>query len=215
MPDFAVLRRTMVDGQLRTFDITDQSVLAAMLTVPRERFVPTDVSGIAYLDTDIAVSSRRRLMTPMVFGKLLQTAEITPSCRVLDVGCAAGYSSAVLSQIAQKVVALDEDADLARMSRHHLSASHNVTVVEGPLTDGWKPEAPYDVIVVNGLCEVVPPELFDQLKEDGRLVTVVGSGPASKAMIYRRDDGKVTGRPVFDATGPRLPGFAKQPVFQF
>lgn len=219
MTDFAAARRMMVDGQLRTFDITDQAVLAAMLAVPRERFIPATSAGIAYLDTELGVGSggKRRLLTPMVFGRLLQVAEISPDSHILDVGSANGYSAAVISRLSDKVVALEEDPGLAHHARRELAdiGAANVSVVEGPLAAGWQEAGPYDVIVVNGLCEVVPAALLDQLGENGRLVTVVGSGPAPKAIIYRRADGKITGRPVFDAAAPPLAGFARQPVFQF
>jgi protein-L-isoaspartate(D-aspartate) O-methyltransferase len=219
MPDFAVARRMMVDGQLRTFDITDQAVLAAMLATPRERFVPPALAGIAYLDTELFVGgrNRRHLLKPMILGKLLQAAEIRSTDRVLDVGCATGYSAAVLAMLCAQVIALEEDPDLARQARQILPdvGATNVSVVEGPLSDGWKAGMPYDVIVVNGLCEIVSPNLLDQLTENGRLVAIVGDGPAPKAMIYRCVDGNVSTRPTFDASGPPLPGFTRPPAFQF
>lgn len=219
MSDFNAARRMMVDGQLRTFDITDQAVLAAMLAVPRERFVPPALAGIAYLDMEISVGGRsgRHLLKPMIFGKMLQAAEITPADNVLDVGCATGYSAAVLSKLSTKVVALEEDAELARHARHVLPevGVTAVSVVEGPLADGWSSTAPYDVIIVNGRCEAVSTQLLGQLAPNGRLVAIVGAGPAPKATIYRNAEGKISGRPVFDAAGPALPGFARPPAFQF
>src|SRR5581483_6219011 len=101
MTDFAALRRTMVDGQVRTADVTDQRLLAAMLEVPRERFMPDDKAPFAYLDQDIAVTdggpAARRLLKPMVLAKLLEAAAIEATDRVLDIGCATGYSTAVLA----------------------------------------------------------------------------------------------------------------------
>ena len=88
-------------------------------------------------------------------------------------------------------------------------------MVSGPLAAGWAPGAAYDVIVVDGATEVVPEALCKQLKDGGRLVCVLGSGPASKAMLYRRSGEEVGGRPVFDASAGLLPGFAKTPVFAF
>jgi protein-L-isoaspartate(D-aspartate) O-methyltransferase len=219
MPDFAAARRTMVDGQLRTFDIVDQAVLAAMLAVPRERFVPPALADIAYQDTDVAVGgrSRRHLLKPMVLGRMLQAAQLVPTDHVLDVGCATGYSSAVLARLCADVTALEEDADLARQARDILAGvgAGTVSVVEGPLADGWPSRAPYDAIVINGLCDAVPDKLLRQLKTQGRLVAVVGSGPAPKAMLYRSVDGKISERPVFDASGSALASFAQPHTFQF
>lgn len=219
MPDFATARRMMVDGQLRTFDITDREVLAAMLAVPRERFVPQAAAAIAYLDTEIAVGGKggRRLLKPMIFAKMLQVAEVAPTDHVLDVGCATGYSSAVLSRLCASVVALEEEPDLARKARENLRAVSPaiVSVVEGALSRGWPASMPYDLIIVNGLCQEIPPKLLEQLKEGGRLIAVVGVGPAPVAMIYRRLEKTISSSPVFDASAPLLPGFSRALVFQF
>jgi len=217
MTDFAAARRMMVDGQVRTADVTDLRLLAALQDVPRERFVPPAMSGLAYLDLDVAASESgsRRLLKPMVLAKLLQAAEIGENDRVLDVGCASGYSSAVLANLAREVVALDDDSSLARRAMEALRGLRHVTVVIGELTAGWPAAAPYDAILVNGAVEIVPHALCQQLKDGGRLVCVVGSGPAGKATVYRRSGEQVGSRPIFDANAPLLPGFAKPPAFTF
>ncbi len=221
--DFATARRMMVDGQVRTADVTNLDILAAMQELPRERFVSAANAELAYLDIDLPVGEppvgcRRRLLKPMVLGKLVQAAQIGPSDRVLDVGCATGYSAAVLSRLAGSVIALEEDADLARRATHtlHELGIGNVTVVTGSLKMGWPAVAPYDVILLEGASEVVPRSLFGQLGENGRLLGVIGTdGPASRAMLYRSDRGDVSGRPIFDAAAPLLPGFAAPPAFVF
>jgi protein-L-isoaspartate(D-aspartate) O-methyltransferase len=221
MIDFAAARRMMVDGQVRTADVTDQRLLAAMLEVPRERFLPSDKAALAYLDLDVPVSGpgdpARRMLKPMVLAKLIQMAEIGETDHVLDVGCLTGYSAAVLSRQAGSVVALEEDASLARQAQATLAelARPNIKVATGPLVAGWPVEGSYDAIVLEGATEVVPEVLLSQLKGGGRLACVLGRGPAAKAMLYRSIDGECSGRPVFDAAAPLLPGFAKQPAFVF
>ncbi len=116
MFDTATARRMMVDGQVRTADVTNLDLIAAMLAVPRELFVPPAVAGQAYLDSDITVGKGRALLKPMVLAKLIQAAQVSGADHVLDVGCATGYSSAVLSRVVGSVVALEEDATLARES---------------------------------------------------------------------------------------------------
>lgn len=213
MADFAQARRTMVDCQVRPSDVTDLRLIAALLDVPRERFVPAAKQAIAYLDVDVPLnaSGSRALMKPMVFGKLLQAAQIGESDRVLDVGCATGYAAAVLAKLAQSVVALEEDGTLTNAA----SGTAGVEAVSGPLAKGWAQGAPYDVILLEGACEEVPAALFDQLKTGGRLLAVVGAGPMGKATIYRKASGHVSAQPLFDAAAPLLPGFAKAPAFVF
>jgi len=218
MVDYAQARRTMVDCQVRPSDVTDLRIIAALLDVPRERFVAPPRRAIAYLDLDLPVAdgSSRALLKPMVFAKLLQAAEIRETDRVLDVGCTAGYSSAVLSKLAGSVVALEEDTALARSAAENLIASGpHVAVAGGPLNAGWQTDAPYDAILLEGASEVRPDRLLAQLKEGGRLVAVIGSAPLGKATLYRKVSGYMTALPLFEAVAPLLPGFAKTPAFVF
>jgi protein-L-isoaspartate(D-aspartate) O-methyltransferase len=223
MTDFAAARRMMVDGQVRTSDVTNPRIIAAMLELPRERFVPQANADLAYLDFDVPAAEAergkpaRRLLKPMVLAKLVQAAAVGASDRVLDVGCASGYSSALLARLTHSVIALEEEEALVRAARENLKAigADNVTVVAGPLTQGWQGGAPYDVIFLNGATEIVPHALTRQLKAGGRLVAVVGRAPTSQAILYRSVGGEVSGWPIFDAAAPLLPGFAAPPAFVF
>jgi protein-L-isoaspartate(D-aspartate) O-methyltransferase len=217
MFDAAAARRMMVDGQIRTADITNLELLAAMQVVPRELFVPPALAAQAYSDGDIRLGNGRVLLRPMTLAKLIQAANVRPGDHVLDVGCGTGYSSAVLSHLGASVVALEEDAALARPAEAALAAAgvRQVRFVQGPLPAGWPAGAPFDVILFEGATEVVPNELGGQLKPEGRLAAIFGSGPAGKAIIYRRIEGRLVGRPAFDAAAPVLPGFAAPVAFVF
>ena len=223
MIDFAAARRTMVDCQVRPSDVTDLRIIAAMLELPRERFVAPENADLAYLDLDAPVTAvtgsgqARRLLKPMVLAKMVQAAAVKSGDHVLDVGCASGYSSALLARLAHSVVALEEDPALARLARENLTAvgAGNVVVETGPLTDGWRAASPYDVIFLDGATEVVPEALCRQLGDGGRLIAVVGRPPTGRAMVYRLVAGDISGWPVFDAVAPVLPGFAAPPAFVF
>jgi protein-L-isoaspartate(D-aspartate) O-methyltransferase len=219
MTDFAAARRMMVDGQVRTADVTDPRLLAAMLELPRERFFPDDKASLAYLDLDASVSAPgqpvRRLLKPMVLAKLIQAAAITGTDHVLDVGCGSGYSTALLTHLAASVVGLEEDPNLARRAADALAGLPAAKIVTGALARGCAGEGPFDVILLQGSAELVPVPLFDQVKNGGRLVCVLGRGPTGKAMLYRRIEGELSGRPVFDAAAAPLPGFAKPQEFVF
>ncbi|MBX9828742.1 MAG: protein-L-isoaspartate O-methyltransferase [Xanthobacteraceae bacterium] len=221
MIDFAAARRMMVDGQVRTADVTDPRILSAMLDLPRERFFPEDRASLAYLDIDVAVSEAgrpvRRLLKPMVLAKLVQAANLAATDHVLDVGCATGYSTAVLAKLARSVVGLEEDAALARQASEMLAGAGvtNAKVSTGALVKGWPAEGPYDVILLEGATETVPMGLAEQLRIGGRLACVLGRGQAGKAMVYRRAETDLSGRAVFDAAAPLLPGFAKPQEFVF
>lgn len=221
--DFSELRVKMVDGQVRTTDVTDARILSAMLAVPREAFVDNGLRQLAYIDEDLRYASTadggepRYLMEPSPFAKLAQLAEVQAGDFVLDVGCATGYSSAVLSRLASSVVALEVDPALAAKATSTLASLgyDNVVVVSGPLQDGYPSEAPYDVIFVGGSAEQVPDALLSQLKEGGRLVVVEGHGNAGVARLFVKAAGTVTARRAFNAAVKPLPGFNRTREFEF
>jgi len=216
MFDTVAARRMMVDGQVRTADVTNLDLIAAMLAVPRELFVPPGLAAQAYVDGDIPIGAGRALLKPMVLAKLIQGAQVDAGDHVLDVACGTGYSSAVLARIVGSVVALEEDAALAQRAEEALTAAGaHVTVVRGSLNAGWPPAGPYDVILLNGATEIVPEALGRQLKPDGRLACIFGRAPNGKGMIYRLVEGRLVGRPIFDAGAPVLPGFVAPPAFVF
>lgn len=220
MIDFAQARRTMVDGQVRVNDVTDAAVIAAMLEVPREKFVPETRAGLAYIDEDLCVQdaaggrAARYLMEPMVLAKLLQALELTLESKVLDVGCATGYSAAVLGRIAGSVVALEEEPTLAAAAGKLVKAP-NVEIVTGKAAAGWAAKAPYDAILIGGAVGEVPQALTSQLKDGGRLAAVIRKGSAPKGMLYVRTGGHVSARRLFDAAIPPLPGFEAAETFVF
>ncbi len=215
MTDFAAARRNMVDGQVRTADVTDLRIIAAMLDVPREAFLPAAQSGLAYLDLDVPLGGGRCLMKPMVLAKLIQAADLDSTDHVLDVGCVTGYAAAVLARIAGQVAGLEQDTTLAQAARGALGSQPNVSVQTGTLTAGWPQGGPYDAILVEGAVELVPQTLLRQLKDGGRLVCVLGAGPGAKAMLYRRSGDDTGGRAIFDAAAAVLPGFVKPLEFAF
>src|SRR5262245_34432898 len=215
--DFAELRTRMVDGQLRTTDVTDPGILDAMRSLPRELFVDDKRRPLAYLDEDIEVAPGRYLMEPSPFAKLLQLAAVAPSDRVLDVGTGTGYSAAVLSRLAAQVVALESDAGLAARARETLAKSDcaNVEVVIGALAAGHPSSRGYNVIVVEGAIETLPEALTAQLADGGRLVAVDGHGNAGVARLYLNAGGVITSRRAFNAALKPLPGFERTPAFEF
>jgi len=191
--------------------------MSAMLDLPRERFLPREQAPFAYYDRDIEVGEHnRRLLSPVVLAKLIQSVDLRSSDRVLDVGCATGYSTALFARLAATVVGLEEDAALARDAAEAIKelGLHNASIVTGSLVRGVAESAPYDVIALEGACEVIGSELFEQLGDGGRLIAILGRSPG-RATVYLRNGTHISSRPVFEAAAARLPGFSKPPEFAF
>lgn len=218
MVDFPALRTKMVDGQVRPNDVTDLRIIDAMGEVARENFAPDDQKPLAYLDRDLPLGAGRAprvLIQPMVLARMLQYAAIKPTDKVLEVGSASGYGAAVMARLAGSVVALEQDGDLAAIARRQLSGLANVAVVEASLVKGVRDAAPFDVIIFNGAVVTFPDVIADQLARGGRMLLVEEGGSAPWAKLYTRDDAGVSGRALFNASVPVLPGFEAVETFAF
>jgi protein-L-isoaspartate(D-aspartate) O-methyltransferase len=215
---FAVARSRMIESQLRPNKVTDDRVLKAFASIKRELFVPEHLRPVAYIDEDLPLGGGRYLMEPMVAARLLQAAAIARTETTLIVGAGTGYEAALTAMLARNVLALEEDADLARHARAALveHAIASVSVVEGPLPQGYRLRAPYDVILFSGAVAQAPQEINAQLAEGGRLLAVVKPVNAvGRATITTRTGGVLAHRVIFDAATPFLPGFAPKPAFEF
>lgn len=212
MVDYAALRRNMVDCQLRPNDITDLRILEAMDQIPREVFVPDALKSIVYADREVELvagtesNGPRSMLTPTALATLVQEADIQPDDFVLDIGCLTGYSSAVLSYLADSVLAVDVVPGLVKEASERLSDLEivSVAVVEGGLPDGQADQGPFDVILINGAVETVPQALLEQLKDGGRLVTVQIENGFGRAMRYIRSGGVFGGTSFGDLSAPPL-----------
>jgi protein-L-isoaspartate(D-aspartate) O-methyltransferase len=226
--NFAALRLTMVECQIRTFGVTDHAVIARFLSVPREKFVPASVRDLAYSDIALKIADatqgapERRLLPPLVLARLIQAAEIKPGDRVLDIAPGTGYSTAILAGLAQNVVALESDAGLRAATEANLAAADlgAIPVFGGPLREGVASAAPFDVIFIQGAVEDQLDSLFAQLRDGGRLITLSRladsvDGLACRAIAFEKNSGEISPRPLFTASAPLLSEFRKAPAFVF
>ncbi len=218
MTDFATQRKFMVDTQVRPSDVTDRRIVRAMLDVEREAFVPAALKAVAYIDEQLRVSNEaggRYLLAPRTLAKLIQSLELAPDAAVLDIGCATGYSSAVLAQIAPRVVAVETVPALLELAHVNLFGKTSVKLMVGDLAGGAITEGPYDAILINGAVDDVPASLLDQLKDQGRLAAIRIVKGVGRATLWRRFGTQFDQRTLFDAGGHLLPGFERKAEFVF
>ncbi len=222
LPASADLRETMVERQIRTFDVTDAGVLSRMRAVPRELFVDENLATLAYSDACLTATgnSARELTAPLILARLLKEARLRAGERVLVVAGGSGYAAALIAGLVGQVVSLDDDEALSARAQANFSALGlaNAKAVAGPLEKGAADAAPYDLILVDGVSQGEFEALFSQLSDGGRLVSIVADKPGArsgKATLFQRAGGSVSARALFDAAAGGLVAFAKPQGFVF
>ncbi|MGF1502875.1 MAG: protein-L-isoaspartate O-methyltransferase [Paracoccaceae bacterium] len=217
MTDYAAARAAMVDCQIRPSDVTRYGLIAAMLKIPRERFVPRGRRAVAYAGLEIEIAPGRALLEPRILAKMIDAAAIGDKDLVLDLAPGTGYSSAVMAELAEAVVAIEPDEALARAAQQTIVELdiHNAAVSAGDPAVGDAPHGPYDVIFVNGMVGRIPDALYAQLRDGGRLVAIFAEGSVGKCRLVVKSGGGFSERYLFDAGGPALEGFEKLASFEF
>ncbi len=215
MPDYTARRTMMVDTQVRPSDVTEFTIIDAMLRIPRELFVPSDKTEFAYIDEQVVLEDGRVLLDPRLFAKMLEVLDLTKTDLVLDIGCGFGYSSAVIARIVEAVVALEEDDTMLREAETLLSdqGADNVVLQSGALDQGAKDLGPYDAIILQGGVETLPDQVLAQLKDGGRIACLFMKGPVGSVKIGYKLDGAVSWRFAFNGAAPVLAGFEAKPEF--
>ena len=215
MTDYKARRIMMVDTQVRPSDVTKFPIIDAMLSVPRESYVPDRKREAAYIGENLAIDSSRVMLEPRTLAKMLEALDVQPSHVALDIGCGLGYSTAVLAQLCDFVVAVEDDEDRAQEAQSILSENgvDNAAVMTAALTEGAAKSGPYDIIMIQGGVEAVPETLLDQLREGGRIACVFLEGSLGVVRIGYKIDGAVNWRFAFNAGAPVLPGFEKPRAF--
>ncbi|AZU03734.1 protein-L-isoaspartate O-methyltransferase [Glycocaulis alkaliphilus] len=205
----------MVASQIRPADVTDRRLQDAMLAIPRERFLPRSMAGSAYADMEIDLGEGRRFMRPRDFAKLVQALGVKPGELVLDLACARGYSTAILSRLCETVIGIEANESFASKAEGALSdiGADNAVIVTADIKKGAPEQGPFDVILVNGAVELVPDAWLSQLAENGRLGVIVKENGVGRARVYTRRNGVVGSRVVFDSMTSLLPGFEREPEF--
>lgn len=216
MYDFIQARREMVDCQIRTADVTNYSILKAFSKVAREKFVPDGTSSIAYGETNIHLGKDRYLLEPRIFAKMLELLKVNSNDLILDIGCGFGYSSAIISEMAELVISLEDDFFFKTAQQKLLEASADNTIVyEGKLSEGIKYQEKVDALIIQGGVQTIPFKIKDQLKNGGRLVAIFINGFKGECRIGIKKENQIYWDHGFDAYVPLLENFSKNEEFIF
>lgn len=205
----------MVDTQIRPSDVTKFPIIEAFLSVPREKFVPDGKREAAYIGENFKIGQSRVILEPRTLAKLLDALDIRNNELVLDIGPGLGYSSAVISPMAEVVIAVEDDSSMANEAEEILTevGADNVVIQIGKLEDGAPEHGPYDVIILQGGVEKIPSSILKQLKNGGRVGAIFVEEGLGTAKIGFKLNDKINWRYSFNAAAPVLPGFFKQKDF--
>jgi protein-L-isoaspartate(D-aspartate) O-methyltransferase len=217
MTDYKTARIAMVDCQVRPSDVTKYPIIDALLTTPREAYVQSAQRPVAYAGEHIALGNDRVLLDARTFAKILDAVNVQPNELVLDLGCGYGYSTAVLAKLAEAVVSVESDSDMADYASSTLTeqAVDNAMDKKGDLTVGNAKNGPYDVIILQGAVEEIPQTLVNQLKDGGRICAIFQQGSFGECRIGTNTKGKVSWRSTFNASAPLINDFETKPTFKF
>lgn len=189
---FLTQRRSMVESQLRGRGIRDERVLAAMFRVPRHEFVSEEHRDQVYEDHPIPIGEGQTISQPYIVAIMLEALALNPSDIVLEIGTGSGYQTALLSELTRQVYSVERHEALARAARATLArlGFNNVEVFVGDGSRGLPDRAPFDAIVVSAAAPQIPPPLFEQLREGGRMVIPVGPAHAQELQLVRKHEGQ-------------------------
>lgn len=216
--DYSLARQFMIDSQIRPSGATEPDLIAAFQSTPREAFVPKAQKSVAYSEIHIETSENRHIWRPRDFALLVEAVAPDENDVALIVGAGAGYETALLSQLVETAIGIDETEDLVAQTNERLADSgfERALCVEAPLAAGLDDQGPFDIIVVTGAVETVPDSWPQQLSEGGRLGVVVQEAPGiAEARIYTRAGDSIGCRTVFEVNVPKFPGFNREKSFTF
>ncbi|MDB6162737.1 MAG: protein-L-isoaspartate(D-aspartate) O-methyltransferase [Xanthomonadaceae bacterium] len=215
--DYAKVRETMVEQQVRPWDVLDDRVLDVLSAIPRDAFIPAAYRALAYADLPIPIGHGEWMLKPVVEGRMLQSLAIEPTDAVLEVGTGSGFITACLGRLARDVLSLEINADLAQGARTRLAElgmDHNVRIETVDALQYDSSER-FDAICISGAVATLPPRFLQWLHPGGRLFVVRGHAPAMAAELVRNTADGLRTESLFETVIPYLEGAAPTPEFPF
>jgi protein-L-isoaspartate(D-aspartate) O-methyltransferase len=187
MLDPTTARQLMVDSQLRGRGISDPRVLDAMLRVPRHQFVPEPYRAEAYEDHPLPIADGQTISQPYIVALMLESLQLTPADKVLEVGTGSGYATALLAELAAQVFSIERHPALAANARNVLTGLGyaNVQLFTGDGTLGLPAAAPFNAILVSAAASDLPSTLLTQLRDAGRMIIPVGTEDSQQLQFIR------------------------------
>ena len=215
------MNKNMIDGQLKPMGVNNPIILEAFENVPREIFIDKEKSSLSYHEGNILVKNNRWLLSTMVIARLINCVNISNEDIILEIGACSGYTTAILEKLCSLVVGVEADSELRDIANKALTKieANSAIIVDGDHKEGNLKSAPYDKIFIFGAVQSVPDTLFNQLSENGSLITVVKNynniKSCGKAVVFKKNKDIISSSNIFDVEVPFMEGFSKKEGFNF
>ena len=215
--DLNHLNKNMVEGQIKPLGNISDQVLNAFISMPRDLFVPTELKNLSYLEKNIDLENDRFLLKASLIAKIISIADFNSNDTVLIIGSSTGYSSAILSNIAETVISIEEDDGLVNFSESVVLNKEidNVVFLKKELNKGCPEHGPFNKILIEGSIESIPDHLFQQLDENGKMIAMIVNGDLSEVREFNKVGDNIGSKFLFSCEAPKLNAFNKTDSFNF
>ena len=211
------LNKNMIEGQIKHIGGMQENIIDAFNEIKRDDFVPQDLKENSYIEKNLFLNSDRFILKANLIAKIISALNISNNENVLIIGSSTGYSSAIISRLAETVISIEEDQELLNFSEEAIKKNgiDNVVFINNSMIEGCSEQGPFNAIIIEGSIDEVPLKILDQLDSDGRLIAMINDQEVSKVIQYQKKNNAFTERFLFSCSAPKLKSFNKRKSFSF
>ena len=215
--DQSILNNNMIDGQIRPINGISNEVISAFASVNRSDFVPENLSLNSYTEKNLKISNDRYLLKPNLIGEIIKHVSPTDNETILVLPASTGYSSAIMSNLAETVIAIEEDENLISIAENGMNkiGINNVAIIKKKINENCLDQGPFNAIIIEGAIDYLPEQFLDQLENQGRLFALINKENVTNATLFKKNENSVNSKFLFSCDAPKLNFFKNKNSFRF
>ena len=215
--DSHLLNKNMIEGQIKPIGGMQKNILQAFSSVNRDDFVPQNLKENCYSEKNLFLKRDRFVLKANLIAKIISALNISNEENVLVIGSSTGYSSAIISRLAETVISIEEDQELLDFSEEAIKKNgiDNIVFINNAMIEGCSEQGPFNAIIIEGAIDEVPPKILNQLEDNGRLIAMINNKGVSNVIEYKKKNNIFIDRFLFSCTAPKLKCFDKRKSFSF
>tara|TARA_B100001029_G_scaffold175177_1_gene176288 strand:+ start:648 stop:1298 length:651 start_codon:yes stop_codon:yes gene_type:complete len=215
--DSKLLNKNMIEGQIKPIGGIKKNILEAFNSIDRIDFVPQSFKKSSYSEKNLFIKRDRFVLKANLIARIISALSISSEENVLVIGSSTGYTSAIISKLAETVISIEEDQDLLDFSEEALRKNgiDNIVIINNSMIEGCSEQGPFNAIIIEGAVDEVPLKILNQLDDDGRLIAMISDNGICNVIEYKKRNKSFTNRFLFSCTAPKLRCFDKRKSFSF